>query len=156
MSTIYFYSHNKEYRCFSNFYPASFPVQGVTFKSSEQYFMYQKALIMGDRATANLILSANTPAEAKKLGRSIKPWNQNLWDQHKYLVMVDALTYKFSANQDQLKILLDTKDAVLAEASPFDKIWGIGLSMDDAERGLPWRGENLLGKALMQARDVLA
>ena len=111
---------------------------------------------MGDRATANLILSANTPAEAKKLGRSIKPWNQNLWDQHKYLVMVDALTYKFSANQDQLKILLDTKDAVLAEASPFDKIWGIGLSMDDAERGLPWRGENLLGKALMQARDVLA
>ena len=118
--------------------------------------MYHKALTMGDSDTAQAILAASTPAEAKKLGRSIRPWDQQLWNQHKYTIMVDALLHKFSANPDLLKTLLDTGDAILAEASPDDTIWGIGLSIDSAEQGVAWKGTNLLGKALMEVRDTLA
>lgn len=140
----------------SNFYTAPFTLRGQQFKTSEQGFMYLKALLMGDSASAAKILKATIPARAKALGREISPWNQELWNREKYEIMKEVLTAKFTQNYALGKLLVATGDVGLVEASPTDRIWGIGRSVADAKKGLPWRGENLLGKALMDVRWELA
>ena len=64
---------------------------------------------------------------------------------------------KFSQNQNFKDFLLSTGDKILVEASPYDRIWGIGMLETDnrAENPLLWNGENLLGFALMEVRDQL-
>jgi ribA/ribD-fused uncharacterized protein len=149
MTNIYFYGGY-----LSNFHYCKFTLDGQQFQSSEQAFMYLKAKLMGDEVSATNILNASTPRDAKSLGRRIKPWNQQLWEKHNYNVMYKAVYAKFS-NDVLKKKLLDTGSTILVEASPTDRIWGIGLSVDDALRGLPWNGQNLLGKVLMQVRTDL-
>lgn len=140
----------------SNFYTAPFTLRGHKFQTSEQGFMYLKALLMGDEESAAKILKAVIPARAKALGRAISPWNQELWNREKYEIMKEVLTEKFRQNYRLGKLLVATGDVELVEASPADRIWGIGRSVSDAKSGLPWRGENLLGKALMDVRWELA
>jgi len=146
----------KPYGCFSNFYPAEFKDDdNVLYSSSEQYLMAQKALLMQDTESFIKIINTHNPVYCKRFGRKISPWNQKLWDEHKFNIMFKGLLHKFSQNTDMMNTLLSTDTAILAEASPRDRIWGIGLSVKDAKKGKYWRGENLLGKILMKVRDKL-
>jgi len=119
--------------------------------------MYLKALIFADIDTALAILSAQGPSEAKKLGRSAIPFDQESWDIVKQQLMYIANYAKFDKNEELKKALLATDNKLLVEASPYDKIWGIGLSKDDPKALNPanWKGLNLLGEVLMDVRKVL-
>lgn len=142
----------------SNFYPAEFTDGTHRFKTSEQYYMYRKAVTFNDTQTAQEILKASNPRKAKALGRQVKKFDNKHWDTVKEQAMVNALTLKFTQNPRLLKQLLATGDKILVEASPWDSIWGIGLSLDDPRKDDPaqWRGQNLLGKCLMQVRSRLS
>mgnify|MGYP000875202273 CR=1 FL=1 len=156
---IYFYGHKEHYQYayLSNFYPSQFTDDdNFTYHWSEQYLMAYKAFLMNDLNTMERIMQTNNPYQCKKLGRQVKNWNQELWDQSKCNIMFDALYYKFSQNDDILQKLLSTGNSILAEASPRDRIWGIGLNINDAQSGKKCRGQNLLGKALMRVRDYLS
>lgn len=143
--------------CLSNFYPCRIEFDGMSFKSSEQLFMYLKAILFNDQEIAERIVKCVTPLESKRLGRKVKMFNQDSWDKAKSSVMFLALYHKFRQNPDLKNYLLMTKDSILAEASPYDKIWGIGLGIEYPERFdySKWRGENLLGKVLMDVRKQL-
>lgn len=119
--------------------------------------MAEKARLFGDLATRKRVLAASTPGEAKQLGREVTPWNQDTWAAHRFEIVVRASVGKFASNAPLRAFLLATGDRVLVEASPRDRIWGIGMAKNDpsAENPLEWHGLNLLGFALMQARAQL-
>lgn len=162
-----------EERTFSNFHPAYFEydintdlnirsVNVVRFSSSEQYFMYKKAIHFRDLESVRKITeSGHKPYHYKLLGRKVTGYDDSEWAKVRYQYMLEALRLKYGNNQDLRDILLNTGDAVLVEASPFDKVWGIGLAKHDKygnvehdwKNPLKWRGENLLGFALMQVRE---
>ena len=123
----------------------------------EQFMMEQKAQLFGDEKIRQQILESKQQNEIKKLGRKVQNFNQSLWDQVKYLIVLNGNWYKFSQNKHLKNFLLSTGDAVLVEASPYDAVWGIQLSADapDASNPMNWQGENLLGFALMEVRDEL-
>lgn len=156
----YFYCHHrKDERSrdgyLSNFYYSPFEEDGIKFETSEHYIMYKKAMLMGDMQTALYILGAREPKEAKALGRCVTPWNQGLWNDRMYGILLDALRLKFTQNKAIMYALLTTRGQDLVEASPDDSIWGIGISVEDAEAGAPWQGENVLGRGLMQIREEI-
>jgi len=140
---------------FSNWHPASFQFCGNNFANSEQAFMWSKAITFNDEETAALILKEINPKEVKKLGRLIKGFDEITWNEKRYGCMYNVLLDKFMQNEEMLQVLLATGDKILAEASPYDKIWGIG--MDENEPGIEdesnWKGENLLGRVLMDVRE---
>lgn len=142
---------------FSNFYKCKFRVDNIDFFSSEQYFMYKKAMAFMDAETAELILKTKLPWEAKKLGRQVKNFNKKEWDEMCQKIMYDAVHHKFTQNQSLLKVLMATGNTKFIEASPFDKIWGIGLTEEDAKKTPEenWLGTNFLGIVLTQLRDDL-
>lgn len=127
------------------------------FDNNEQFFMYCKAKHFRDEETAKVILGTPNPATSKKLGRKVKGFNSEEWDRVKEIFMLDGLYCKFLSNKVLLDELLDTRDKFLVEASPFDKIWGIGIGESEARFRLvsEWKGENLLGKCLMETRESL-
>ena len=140
---------------FSNFYPSVFTVNNIKFYNNEQYFMYQKAIFFGDNETANEILKyGKNPKEAKKLGRLVANFDNSKWDAVRYDIMLTGLRHKFKSNPRLKELLLSFGDRIFVEASPFDKIWGIGLSQNDinADDEQKWKGQNLLGKALTQLK----
>ena len=147
----------------SNWYPARFTEarEGKTleFFNSEQYFMYEKAKAFGDEETAMRILfEGKNPKQAKTLGRKVKGYSDEVWDKMRYKVMLRANLLKYLQNKDLEKLLLneefDGKNFV--EASPIDRIWGIGCdegtALDDESN---WNGQNLLGKVLDEVRSIL-
>lgn len=148
---------------FSNFYPCEIRVDTdkgeIVFKSSEQYFMWQKAMFFKDEEIAEQILEADSPAEAKKLGRKVKNYDDAAWSKNRADAMYKAVLLKFKQNKDLKDIILadEFKDKGFVEGSPYDKIWGVGISWDDPliadEKN--WRGENLLGKTLDKVRRAL-
>lgn len=159
---IYFWGHTQNPKtikapCLSQWYDCRFSVDGVLYHTTEQYMMASKALLFGDDETYHKIMSADNPRYYKKLGREIRGFDQNTWDANKYNIVVKGNKSKFYQNPELKEYLLFTGDAILAEASPYDKIWGIGLDREQAEKGSPeqWQGENLLGCALMETRDWL-
>lgn len=140
---------------FSNFHPSCFVVEGQLFQTAEQYIMWRKAYEFGDTQSAEAILKAHTPAECKKLGRRVKNFDEAQWAGVREQVAFDAVLHKFRDNRKLREFLLDTNDLILVEASPSDRIWGIGYSEQDAwDYRYQW-GENLLGKALMRVREQL-
>ena len=142
---------------YSNFYPCKFKVGGVNFVTSEQYFMYIKASHFGDKEIAHAILNESNPLYCKQMGRSIANYNEASWDVVRYEIMRDACYAKFSQNEDLKHMLLSTGDKILVEASPYDKIWGIGRYEDDPKslNQSTWKGKNLLGEVLMEVREKL-
>lgn len=142
---------------FSNFYKTFFEMGSFQFISSEQAFMHAKAVHFKDDEIAEKILSSTTPAGAKSLGHSVKGYDEIEWDSVRLQYMIDILMAKFSQNKKLKTILLDTGDSLIAEASPSDKVWGIGFSETAPEAQDPskWRGRNLLGQALMVVRANL-
>jgi ribA/ribD-fused uncharacterized protein len=143
--------------CFSQWYPAPFLVDGVRYLTAEHWMMAGKARLFGDEATLAKILSLDHPGAAKSLGRQVQGFEQAKWMAVARRIVTEGNIAKFGQNQALGDFLLDTGDQVLVEASPHDRIWGIGLAADDplAQHPDTWQGENLLGFALMDAREAL-
>lgn len=157
MTVVCFHNPNEENGYLSNWYPCRFTVDGVEFSSMEQYMMYKKAVYFGDKATAEKILETGDVAEIKALGRLVANYNESYWNGIRQIVVFTGLLAKFTQNDDLKAQLTATGNAVLAECAVRDTIWGIGLSMKDPNRfhAEKWRGQNLLGYALMMVRERL-
>lgn len=144
--------------CLSQWWEAGFSSEGAEYRTAEHYMMAAKARLFNDPATERKVLAARTPGEAKSLGRQIAEFDEDVWVAHRSAIVVAANVAKFSAHPKLRDYLLSTQGRVLAEASPLDRVWGIGLAADhvDAERPAAWPGLNLLGFALMRARAQLS
>lgn len=144
--------------CFSQWWASEFSVDKVTYKSAEHYMMAEKARLFGDNETLKNILLAKHPHDAKLLGREVKSFDPKTWDDQKFSIVVKGNYFKFSQDEKLKTFLLGTKKRVLVEASPRDFIWGIGMAQDDGRVNNPnlWKGQNLLGYALMEVRDQLS
>ncbi len=143
--------------CLSQWWESPFEVDGRTYLTAEHFMMAGKADLFGDAATARRVLAARTPAEAKSLGRQVRGFENETWVEHRLDIVVRGNLAKFGAHTEAREFLLGTGDRVLVEASPMDRIWGIGLAADDERAADPdtWRGLNLLGEALMEVRRRL-
>jgi len=143
--------------CFSQWYPARFVVNGVSYASTEHWMMAKKAALFNDAEMVEKIITCAKPAQAKALGRKVRNFNSVQWNAYKYAIVVIGNVYKFSQHTELKTFLLNTQQRILVEASPRDKIWGIGMSEHhkDVENPFMWRGDNLLGFALMEAREIL-
>ena len=157
---IYFWKPIKtsDHGCFSNWWFCKFKdSNGVLYHNTEQYMMAKKAELFGDNKTFIQIMSNPTPKTCKDLGRRVKGFDNSIWDKNKYQIVFKGCLLKFSQNQLLKDKLLSTGSKILVEASPYDKIWGIGLTEDHARQTNPslWPGQNLLGKCLMEVRSKL-
>lgn len=159
---IYFWGHTPNPKkvtaaCLSQWYDCYFEVDGVQYHTTEQYMMASKALMFEDKEVYQEIMGANNPHDYKKLGRKVRSFEPGPWDAKKSEIVVEGNKAKFGQNPDIMEYLLSTGNAILVEASPYDKIWGIGLDRETAMKGTveQWQGENLLGCALMEVRDYL-
>ncbi|QIG04253.1 NADAR family protein [Proteus sp. ZN5] len=159
---VYFWGHKSKGNdiaksCFSQWYPAPFTLDEVRYASAEHYMMAEKARLFNDIEVRERIITTSNPGSAKALGREVKGFDQNIWEQHRMDIVIRANIAKFSQNEELGKFLISTGNRVLVEASPVDKIWGVGLSEQDNEINNPllWNGLNLLGFALMKVRSVL-
>ncbi len=141
----------------SQWFERAFEVDGLEYLSAEHFMMAEKARLFDDEATLKAILGAATPGEAKALGRAVKGFSDTVWTANRLDVVVRASLGKFGAHDDLGPYLLGTRHRVLVEASPRDRIWGIGLGREHPAAEVPsqWQGLNLLGFALMQARAQL-
>lgn len=160
---IFFWGHQSKNgeitkSCFSQWYDADFSVDGVTYQNAEKFMMAEKARLFNDNETLELILKSKNAGEVKKYGRMVKNFSEELWNSKRFDIVVEGNFHKFSQNQTLKEFLIGTKDRVLVEASPVDKIWGIGLAVDDEgiENPFKWKGLNLLGYALMVVREKLS
>jgi ribA/ribD-fused uncharacterized protein len=144
--------------CLSQWWPAPFVVDGDRYATAEHYMMVGKARLFGDHEVAARMLAAPHPGAVKTLGRQVRGFEQAVWDAHCFDLVVAANVAKFGQHPDLGHYLSRTHNRVLVEASPRDRIWGIGLSKTDPRAADPaqWRGQNLLGFALMRARAELA
>ncbi len=144
--------------CLSQWWPAPFEVDGAHFATAEHYMMWRKAMLFGDATIAQQVLAAPHPHRAKALGRQVRDFDQQSWEKHRFEIVVAASVAKFGQHEDLRALLLATRDRVLVEASPTDRVWGIGLAAGDERATDPkaWRGLNLLGFALMRARTILS
>ncbi|RUS84512.1 hypothetical protein EGW08_007751 [Elysia chlorotica] len=143
--------------CFSQFHPAEFTEEGITFKCAEQYMMYHKAVCFQDHEIAQKILETEIPKQMKSLGRKVKNYDDDIWESKCYDVVKKGNMLKFSQNPDLKGKLFSTKGKLLVEASPMDRKWGIGLASKDSRswNKSTWRGRNLLGYAITEVRDEL-
>lgn len=138
-------------------YESPFTENNITYSCTEQYMMAKKALLFGDTTIYSRIMSTSDPEKMRKLGRQIKGFDQSVWDAEKYEIVYQGNLLKFSQNPELRDWLLGTAPKTLVEASPFDGIWGVKMKAQDSEIQDPkkWRGQNLLGFALMEVRDVI-
>ncbi|MFE4700742.1 NADAR family protein [Streptomyces sp. NPDC056738] len=143
--------------CLSQWWPSPFVVEGVAYATAEHWMMASKARLFGDAEAERQAVGAASPALAKKAGRLVRGFDETVWRRERFGIVVEGSVHKFSADPGLRAFLLGTGGRVLVEASPMDRIWGIGLSANDDGAFDPrrWRGENLLGFALMAARERL-
>jgi len=141
----------------SNWYLSDFHIDNIDYSSMEQYMMYQKAILFNDKEIARQILGTSDVGKIKALGRSVKNYEDIIWNGMRQLIVCKGLTEKFKQNVELQKQLMETENCILAECAVQDKIWGIGLSMKDEKRFYleKWRGKNLLGFSLMWVRQEL-
>lgn len=152
-----FYAPDQENGYLSNWYTCSFKYGRYTYSSAEQFMMAQKAALFRDYDVFFKILDTDDQSTIKKLGKQVSNYNDAVWSRLRGPMMRRGLRAKFQQNPDILEKLLATGNMVLAECSPRDKIWGIGLAEDDARIHDPkmWKGQNLLGTVLMEVRSDL-
>jgi len=175
-NVVGFYGHSRgELRCFSNFYdqkskPFDFEVpeaflarlearvpRVVSCAFSEKAIMLCKAAVMGDVAAYHQIVAAADPRKTKALGRSVRGWDEGLWNSVVCSVAFEVCYQKFSKTPSIQTVLLATGDRLIAEATVNDANWGIGINTGDPRVQTPaaWEGTNILGWALMEARAEL-
>lgn len=142
---------------FSNWFISDFEVKGVRFNCVEQFMMFCKAKLFGDNVTAELIMKATHPRDQKALGRQVVGYNDSTWCERRARIVAHGCYAKFSQNTTLKAALLATGDTILVEASPYDRIWGVGLAENDPRILDPhqWKGQNLLGIVLTEVRSRL-
>jgi ribA/ribD-fused uncharacterized protein len=143
--------------CFSQWWSCRFTVDGQAYASAEQFMMAGKARLFGDDATREQILATHDPGRAKALGRQVRGFVEAAWQAARFDLVTRGNVAKFGQEEGLRRYLLATRNQILVEASPVDRIWGIGLAADHehAEQPARWRGLNLLGFALVRARAIL-
>lgn len=143
--------------CLSQWWPSPFTVDGVVYATAEHWMMAAKARLFDDADAERAVLAARTPAEAKNAGRLVRGFDEAIWARERFGVVVTGSVHKFASDPALRDFLLGTGERVLVEASPLDRVWGVGLAADDPRIQDPekWRGANLLGFALMGARGRL-
>ncbi len=143
--------------CLSQWWPSPFVVDGFTYATAEHWMMAEKARLFGDAEAERRALAAAHPSQAKKAGRLVRGFDEETWQRERFRIVVEGSVHKFGSAPELTGFLLGTGDRVLVEASPVDRVWGIGLAADDEAAADPerWRGPNLLGFALMAARERL-
>lgn len=141
----------------SQWAPSPFQVQGIWYNCAEQYMMAEKARMFSDARTLDAIMLSRDPKQQKSLGRSVCNFDQGRWEAAVQDILFRGNVAKFEQNDRLKRLLLATHPKVLAEASPYDVIYGIGLAQHDprAQDSSLWRGTNLLGTTLMRVRDHL-
>lgn len=157
MSVICFHKPEEENGFLSNWYLSDFSIDGISYSSMEQYMMYMKAKTFNDESIANQILQTNDVATIKAYGRSVSNYVDSIWAGIRQMIIYKGLLEKFGQNEDLKEKLLATGENYLAECAVSDRVWGIGLSMKDPDRLYvdKWKGQNLLGFALMIVRNDL-
>ena len=142
---------------YSNWHPSRFVLNGREYANAEQYMMAEKARLFGDTEVAEKVMATTDPGRMKALGRQVRGFVEARWVAERDRVMYDACLAKFSQNPALKAKLLATGERLIVEASPLDRIWGIGLAENDprAEDQSQWQGLNLLGVALMRVRETL-
>lgn len=158
---LLFWGHTKSdlitKSCFSQWYESNFEVNGIEYQTAEHFMMAEKALLFNDKNIYEQIIKSSKAGKVKELGRQVKNFNQRIWEENRFEIVVRGNFHKFSQNPKLSEFLRNTNDRILVEASPVDNIWGIGLAQnnEDAENPYFWNGLNLLGYALMETRDIL-
>jgi ribA/ribD-fused uncharacterized protein len=140
----------------SNWHHAPFSVKGIKFTDVEQFMMFCKAMLFKDDETAGKILSATHPSESKRLGREVKGFQQGVWVLYRERYVYRGALEKFRAHPGKKAFLISTQGTELVEASPYDRIWGVGLAADNPNilDKHKWLGANLLGEVLGRVREV--
>lgn len=143
--------------CFSQWWPSPFTVDGVRYATAEHWMMAGKARLFDDPEAEQRAIAAGHPKQAKDAGRRVRGFDEETWQRQRFGLVVEGSVHKFGQDAALREFLLGTNSRVLVEASPMDRIWGIGLAADDERAADParWRGLNLLGFALMEARQIL-
>ncbi|MFH8803698.1 NADAR family protein [Streptomyces sp. NPDC017936] len=160
---LYFWGHRPRpdgrvgASCLSQWWPSPFTVDGVAYATAEHWMMAGKARVFGDASAERQALAAEHPSQAKRAGRLVRGFDEATWERERFRLVVEGSVHKFAAHPELRAFLLNTGERVLVEASPVDRVWGIGLAADDEAASDPqrWRGPNLLGFALMEARERL-
>lgn len=160
---VFFWGHTPKHEsgvgkhCFSQWYEAPFTVDGVAYPTAEHWMMAEKARLFGDGESLARILAAGNPGAAKQYGREVRGFDEARWNVARWDIVVRGNEAKFGQKPELGTFLVNTGERVLVEASPVDRVWGIGLAEDDARAQNPelWRGLNLLGFALMEVRSRL-
>ncbi len=143
--------------CCSQWFPASFKVDGIYYSTAEHFMMAEKARLFNDEETLQKVLKCDTPREAKALGRNVRNFDSKIWKPHCSQIVIQGNLAKFEQNIDLGHWLKSTAPKILVEASIDDRIWGIGLESSNADAHDPrkWNGENLLGFAITRVRTLL-
>lgn len=142
---------------FSQWHPSIFTINGRQYCTAEQWMMWSKAMLFGDEKIAEKIMATRDPSKHKMLGKEVKNFNEEIWAENRLKIVYLGNHKKFTANDNLLQALGNTKGTTLVEASPYDKIWGIGMleSNPDVLDFNKWKGQNLLGYVLTELRDDL-
>ena len=143
--------------CLSQWWSVPFEVDGTVYPTAEHFMMASKARLFHDTGVLDRILASRHPKQAKEFGRQVTGFDEREWESQRFGFVIAGNYAKFSQNLPLRNFLLGTDEKILVEASPHDRIWGIGLSADDERAMKPqqWRGLNLLGFALMEVRERL-
>jgi ribA/ribD-fused uncharacterized protein len=148
----------KDKDIYSQWHPVGFEIEGVYFKTAEHYMMYRKAELFKDTKSMEEVLESNHPSDAKSIGRKVFGFNNKRWREFAQNAVYKGNYAKFTQNKNLRDGLLKTEGTKLVEASPYDKIWGIGLNEEDAKKvgEENWKGTNWLGVVLDQVRkDII-
>lgn len=139
---------------YSQWYKSPFTENGKVFPTAEHYMMYHKALLF-DPSKADLIFETDNPKKVKAIGRSLANFDKGIWDSKCMDIVTQGNYLKFTQNKELLNQMLKDDPKMLVEASPVDTVWGVGLSEDDLLilNKANWKGENRLGKCLIEARE---
>lgn len=145
--------------CLGQWWMSSFVIDGIRYNCAEQYMMAEKArLFDGNEKLLNeKIMVETNPAKHREYGRMVQNYDDTVWNANRKNVVVKGNIAKFSQNEQLKNYLLGTGDKILVEASPYDNIWGIKMAADNNLILNPnnWKGQNNLGFALMEVRDIL-
>lgn len=141
---------------YSQWATSPFYYDGHQFRTAEHFMMYHKAATFNDQMRMDMILTESDPSRVKQIGREVAGYNDDVWAEVRYGVVVAGTILKFTQNPDFFEVMVADREKVIVEASPYDKIWGIGKHENDPDdlRSIDnWDGENLLGYAIMEARE---